>query len=435
MQKKTPPLAIVKFLIKSGLAKYIPEFKKNSDDVSLLKFMSDSTLVGPHAHLRHMGSLLEDSSSGPADLAPIDMTLGAPDFGDGWYLDLLPKAGAKNAYTSLNYPPSQGFSELRQHIAGKLLSQNGLDYSPRNEILVSNGANHAVSLAMDTFVSPGDKVVLFDPSYMMYNFVAQVKRARICWVPTQLDDGYIAFSETKLAAAMAGAKIVFVNSPSNPSGCCMRRADLERIAYYAKKYDVLVFSDEVYEHFHGDPEYLSFASLPGMRSRTITVNSFSKSYGMAGARIGYMATRAELLRPIKMQMVVRCPFVNAWGQQVAQRMLQSPPSQLQTLRDAVNLRRISAYKESQSLGLPVTMPRGAFYLWLPTAQVGMSGREFAAALYATQRVMLMPGESFGPGSEDFVRISVSAASESVVMGLQRTGAFYKSVLQAPPKLV
>ncbi len=422
MQK--PPLGLVKLLIKSGLAQHIPEFKKNSDDVTLLKFMSDSTLMGPHAHLRHMGTLLDEAAAETSgDNAPIDLTLGAPDFGDSWFLESLPKAEAKSSFCSLNYPPSQGFVELRQSIADKLKRENGVEYVALKEILITNGANQAISLAMDAFVSPGDGVVLFDPGYMMYNFVAQLKRAHIRWVSTQQHDGYVAFDEAVLAKAMRGAKIVFVNSPTNPSGCCLTREGIERIAYYAKKYDVLVFSDEVYEHFNEDGVPISFASLPGLRERTLTVNSLSKSYGLAALRIGYIAAQAALLRPIKMQMVVRCPFVNTWSQMVAQRMLLHPPAKVTALRASVNARRVQAYQDFHQAGLPVVRPRGAFYLWMPTSGYGLSGREFAADLYATKRVMVMPGESFGPSGENYVRLSVSGSSESHANALRRMVEF------------
>lgn len=424
---QNPPLGLVKLLIKSGLAERMSEFKKNSDDVTLLKFMSDSTLSGPHVHLRHMGTLLEDASADTSSQdTPVDLTLGAPDFGDAWFLEALPKVEAKTSFSTLNYPPSQGFAELRQSIADKLKRENNLEYLPTKEILVTNGANQAVSLAMDAFIGPGDGVVLFDPSYMMYNFAAQLKRAKIRWVATKLENGLIEFDADALGKAMAKAKLIFVNSPSNPSGCAISPAGMEKIAYFAKKHDVLVFSDEVYEHFCAAGPYVSFATLPGMRDRTITVNSFSKSYGIAGLRLGYMAARSALLRPIKMQMVVRCPFVNTWSQMVGHRMLQAPVQKVQGLRDAVNARREHAFEQYAKAGLPIVKPRGAFYLWMPTSSYQMNGRAFAAALFATKRVMVMPGESFGPSGENYVRLSVSGSNDSIGMALQRIRDFVKT---------
>ncbi len=408
------PLPISKFLIRTGIAQRIPAIKALVPEPSYLRFYSDRILMAPNEPMRDMNGYL---SRATPDC--IDLSLGAP-CEDG----LKPAMHEAEAlFAGSSYPPPVGLLDLRQAVASKLARENGIHVDAADEVMITNGVSQAIHVIFDTFVNPGDKVVLVDPTFLVYPLAAQYHRARIAWMPSWLDRGRTRLDLRRLDRAMRGAKLVVVNSPSNPTGGLLEPETLERILALARKHDVLVLSDEVYERFQYEREHLSIASLPGARERTITVNSFSKSHAMAGCRIGYMATIRFLMRPMCMHQFIATPFASVAGQRLALRALAEPASKSRQVLADYDARRQWLHRELCEMGLPCDMPAGAFYFWVPIRQFGVASLEFAHGLLASQKVLLMPGENFGPSGPHHIRISYAASREKLQEGCRRLRKF------------
>jgi aminotransferase len=408
------PLPIIKFLIRTGIAQRIPAVKALVPEPSYLRFYSDRILMAPNEPVRDMNGYL---SRATPDC--IDLSIGAP-FEDGLKPELPP---AEELFAGSGYPPSVGLLELRHAVAAKLARDNGVEVDGGDEVSILNGVSQAIHVVFDTFVNPGDKIVVVDPTFLVYPLAAQYHRARVAWVASRLENGRTKLDERRLESAMRGAKLVVVNSPSNPTGGVLEPESLERILGLASRYDVLVLSDEVYERFQYDGEHVSIASLPGARERTITVNSFSKSHAMAGCRIGYMAAIRYLMRPMAVHQFIATPFAPIASQRLAIAALAESPTKSRPVLDAYDARRQWMHRELCSMGLPCGLPAGAFYFWVPVDQFGVTSLEFAHGLLASQKVLLMPGENFGPSGPRHIRISYAASQAKLEEGCRRLRRF------------
>jgi aminotransferase len=353
----------------------------------------------------------------------VDLSLGAPS-----EAGLAPNP-VVSVYSSAisGYPPCTGLPELRQAVAQKLATENAITLDGLDEVAITNGVSQAIHIVFDTFVNAGDKVVLIDPTFLVYPLAAQYHRARVAWVPSYLDNGRTVPDPRALERSMRGAKLIVVNSPSNPTGGILDHETLERILYLARRHDLLIFSDEVYERFRYGSQPASIGSLPGARERTITANSFSKSYGMAGCRIGYLAAIRYLMRPMAVHQFIATPFVSCDSQKLAMRALASGPEAFRSILGAYRARRDWLYRELCAMGLPSELPAGAFYFWLPVGRFGMTSLQFAHALFDSERVLLMPGENFGPTGAGHVRLSYAADRDKVEEGAARLRRFIESL--------
>lgn len=439
------PLRLAKLLIRTGIARRMPRVQQvTGGGADFLPYYSDSVLTAPNTELLATRGLLRKAQQLAAGESPgklIDLSLGAPRFRRFEADDFEAALGAEAAgrrqqgaasRTSggplrpkrawyLGYPPPFGLAELREAVAEKLQRENGITCCPEREVVVTGGVCHAITLAIDTFVNPGDKVVLLDPSFLMYYYCLRFQRARIEWVPAPSRDGELRVDLKMLSRALRGAKLLFLNTPSNPTGAVLSPYTLEAIARLAARRDVLLFSDEVYERFLYDGTFISTARLPGARRRTLTANSFSKSHGMAAYRVGYLAAHEHLMRPLQMNLLVRSPFVATLCQRLALRVLAEPVEAFQPVLEEFECRRRRVRSRLAEMGIECSLPRGAFYYWIPVHRWGMTGLQFAHRLLEDQQVLLMPGDDFGPSGERHVRLSYATDPQELDEGLDRLG--------------
>ena len=274
------PLLVTKLLVRLGVARHLPRVRRLLDGpATALRYCSDRLLAAPLDELAPLAAALE-----PDTADTIDLTQGTPRF------DLLPSGTNKLPADRRGWPPVAGLPELRQAIAAKLMTDNGIAVAPDGEILVTAGTLGAVQTALDTFVNWGDRVVLADPTSPLYPLALRTRGARISWLTTWLQDGRTRFRLEHLARALRGAKMLILTSPANPTGGVVAPEDLEQIAWWAEKHDVLLFSDEVFERFQHDGEQVSLATLQRARTRTLTAGSVSKGHALlAAARVGWLA--------------------------------------------------------------------------------------------------------------------------------------------------
>jgi aspartate/methionine/tyrosine aminotransferase len=414
------PLPLIKLLIRTGLAHLLPGVRHRLDSgADFLRYYSDRVLGAPLEDLERAGAALE-----PVADDVIDLAQGSPQF------DLLASGSTKLPADRRGWPPPGGLPELRAAVAAKLLADNGLTFSPDDEVLITAGAFGAVQAVLDGLVNRGDRVVLCDPCSPLYPLAVRTRKARPHWLPTWVEDGRSRFRTDHLARALAGARLLVLNSPCNPTGAVLAPEDLEQIAWWAGRHDVLVLSDEVFERYQHDGELVSFAALPGALRRTLTVGSVSKGHALASARVGWLAAHRHLLRACAAAAALRAPFVPTLAQQVALAALRTGCEAFEPLLAEFAARRRYAFERLRAAGLNPPWPAGAFFLWVPVWELGLTGRDFAAALLREKKVRLTPGDLFGPGGAGYVRLSYAADDGRLHEGLHRLTDFVQA-LRAP----
>jgi len=225
---------------------------------------------------------------------------------------------------------------------------------------------------------------------------------------------------------MRGARLIFVNTPSNPSGCVLDESSLTKIIALANKHDVLIISDEVYEHYCYEDKFRSLATFPGAQGRTLTMNSFSKSFGMAGVRVGYLAGDASIIRALRMQMIVRCPFVGVQGQGAAYWTLKNKSPIIAKCQQEVKDKARWVAEQLSQEKIAHTPLRGSVYAWINTSPLKMNGEDFCRQLMRDERVLMMPGNNFGPSGEYFARLAFTPQRPIVAEGLKRLVKFWNA---------
>jgi len=425
-----PMLWLVKLLVRTGLARHIPQIQRQTTGLTAsLKYYSDAVLAGPGEQLMGLEDLYEKvakKAANSTDGSAIDLFLGDPKF-----RHFRPAELAELADTDPGYPPTFGMSELRALVAAKLRREDQLDYDPTKEVIITAGASQAITAAIQAFVNPGDKVVLFDPTYLFYYYALRLQRARIHWVPTTMAAHGLPFDQANLERAMRGARMVFVNSPSNPTGAVLSPAALEVIVNLARRHDVLIFSDEVYRRFVYDVPFTATASLPQARERTLTVGSLSKGHGMAGYRVGWLAAPPNLMRPLQMHHAISSIYVPTICQRLALTALNEGAQEAVDLLADYQARRQMVREGLQQLPITVTPPSGAFYFWLPVARWGLDGMAFAERLMHEEGVLVMPGNFCGPSGHAYVRLAFTAKIPQLRSGIARLAAFMARLEQGP----
>jgi aspartate/methionine/tyrosine aminotransferase len=375
------------------------------------------------APLTDLAALADALESAPTDT--IDFATGAPRF------DLSPSGTNRLPADRRGWPPAAGLPELRQAIAGKLLAENSLAVDPEGEVLVTAGALGAVHTVLDAFINAGDRIVLSDPVCPLYPLAVKTRHARVAWLPTWVEEGRTRFRIDRLVRSLHYAKLFVLNSPANPTGGVVAPEDLEQIAWWAEKLNVLLLSDEVFERFQFDGEQVSLARLPKARSRTLTIGSVSKGYALAAARVGWVTGPRAFVRACQAAAALRSPFVPTLSQQVAMAALATNATTFGSVREAFDSRRHYAFERLRAMGLNPGWPAGAFFFWIPVWDTGRSGREFAEALLRQKRVLVTPGDLFGPSGTGYVRLSYAADDGRVHEGLDRLAEFVEGVQARP----
>lgn len=405
----TIPLVLTRLMIRLGVARFLPGVRRRlGGDGRFLRYFSDHLLTAPLTTLEQAADLMEQ-------IAPevIDLTPGAPRF------DLTPSGGSKLPADRRGWPAAGGLADLRAAVAEKLLADNRLAFNPAEEVLITDGALGAVHVALEAFVNPGDRVVLMDPSSPLHSLAARGRGARVHFLPTWTEDGRTRFHDDELAKALNGAQMLIVTSPANPTGTVLSAEDLERIAWWAERRDVLILSDEVFERYRHEGDAVSIGMLDRARRRTLTAGSVSKGHALAAACVGWLAGCRPLLLACRAAAAMRSPFVPTLCQQVALAALRTGADAFAPVLAEFESRRRYVFDRLRSIDLEPAWPAGAFFVWLPVWKLGLSGREFTAGLLDEKDVLVTPGDLFGPSGPGYIRISYAGDDGRLHEGIQR----------------
>jgi N-succinyldiaminopimelate aminotransferase len=335
-----------------------------------------------------------------AEMSALAVTTGSINLGQGFPDTDGPRqiataaADAVMAGRGNQYPPGPGIPELRSAISAHQRRFYGLEVSPDTEVLVTAGATEAIAAALLALVEPGDEVIAFEPYYDSYS--ACIALAGAVRVPVTLRPPAFRPDLAALRAAVTPrTRLILLNSPHNPTGCVFTRAELGAVAALAREHDLLVVTDEVYEHVAFDGEHVPIVSLPGMRDRTVSISSAGKTFSFTGWKIGWVTAMPELVTAVRtakqfLTYVSGGPFQYAIAE-----ALQLPDGYYTGLRDGLRRKRDLLCAGLRGAGFDVYEPAGTYFITTDAQSLGeKDGVEFCRALPGRCGVVAIPNAVF-----------------------------------------
>uniref|UniRef100_A0A1D1Z801 Bifunctional aspartate aminotransferase and glutamate/aspartate-prephenate aminotransferase n=2 Tax=Anthurium amnicola TaxID=1678845 RepID=A0A1D1Z801_9ARAE len=365
-----------------------------------------------------------------AGVPVIGLGAGEPDFDTPAAIAEAGITAIREGYT--RYTPNAGTLELRKAICHKLLEENGLSYTP-DQILVSNGAKQSILQAVLAVCSPGDEVVIPAPFWVSYPEMARLADATPVILPTCISDNFLLRPEVLASKLNEKSRLLILCSPSNPTGSVYPKELLEQIADLVKNHPrLLVLSDEIYEHIIYPPaKHTSFASLPGMWERTLTVNGFSKAFAMTGWRLGYLAGPKHFVAAcgkIQSQSTSGASSISQKAGLAALGLGYAGGEAVSTMVKAFRERRDFLVKSFGELeGVQISEPQGAFYLFLDfSSYYGAVVEGFGKIkdseslcrfLLDKAQVALVPGDAFG--DDNCIRLSYAGSLSTLQEAMEK----------------
>ncbi len=341
----------------------------------------------------------------------ISLAVGEPDFDTPIHIREAAKAALDRSET--HYSSNLGEAALRRAIAARMAEASGLEVDPEREVIVTIGGVEAIYLAMAAVLDAGDEVLLPDPGFMVYPSLAVLCDAKPLPYPLRIENGFYPDPDEVESMVTPGTKLLIINSPGNPTGQVIPEQALLGLAEVARRHDLLVISDEVYDAIVYDGrKAVGFATLPGMRDRTITVNSFSKAYAMTGWRLGYAVARPALVQGMMKVHQIMAACAPTMLQSAAVVALESDQTFVAEMAREYQARRdLITDLLNEVPGFRCLKPEGAFYAFPDIRGTGMGSMELCEFLLREAKVGCVPGGSFGARGEGFVRITYAASRE------------------------
>jgi len=366
-----------------------------------------------------------DLVSGNKDI--ITLGVGEPDFITPWHVREACVYSLERGFTS--YTSNAGMPELREAIAEYLYNSYDLKYDPKDEMIVTVGGSEAIDLALRALIEPGDEVLVPVPCYISYSPITSIGGGVPVEVETFAKDSFKLKAEHLQARITPKSKILILNYPSNPTGGIMTYEDWLPIAKVVEKNDLIVIADEIYSELTYDHKHVSFASIPGMKDRTLLVNGFSKAFAMTGWRMGYVCGHPDLIYAMLKihQYTVMCAPV--MGQVAALEALKNGLGEKDHMVESYNQRRRLIVQGLRDIGLSCHDPQGAFYAFPSIQSTGLSSEEFSQRLLMEAKVAAVPGNAFGGGGEGFLRCSYATSVSQLNEALHRMGQFVHKLKQ------
>lgn len=354
----------------------------------------------------------------------VRLTLGEPDFNTPEHVKDAAIQSIKN--NESHYAPSNGTMALRQAAANFLAKKYDVHYDPENEVIITAGATGGIYTALSSILNPGDEVLIPTPIFPLYIAIAKLNGAVPVFMDTSENDFVLSPEQlTQTLAAHPKAKAVVLNFPSNPTGVTYRRDDLKALADVLADKPIFVLSDEIYSELTYGDAHVSIAKY--LPEQTILLNGVSKSHAMTGWRIGVMCAPKAITAQLGKihQFTVTTTTANA--QAAAAEALSNGMDDAQVMKKEYLARRDYLYEALNKLGFKSAKPEGAFYLFskIP-AGLPQDSMAFCRELAHEARVALIPGSSFGPGGEGYVRISYAASMANLETAVKRIGDYVAS---------
>lgn len=357
----------------------------------------------------------------------IDFTLGDPDVQPHQAIKDAGCAAIQEGKT--RYSQNAGLLPLRETITDYYKRTEGFEYNPNSEVIVTVGAMEGLYLALLALLNPGDEVIIPAPYYVNYVQMVNLCHAKAVVVDNP-DAEELSFNIEDVERAITEkTKAIIINTPSNPSGRIISQEKIQALAELAKKYDLVVISDEVYKCLiYDQASFKSIVAIEGMRERTVLINSLSKEFCMTGWRIGYVLAPEELIATMtKLQEnVVACAPLPS--QYAAIEALSGKENYSENMVKIFTSRRNTLVQGIQALPLlRCTAPQATFYLMVDISATGYTSYDFAVALLKAQQVAVVPGVAYGKSCDKYIRIAFTLEEDKIREGVRRIGEFIKSL--------
>jgi len=355
----------------------------------------------------------------------IHLQIGEPDFDTPKNIVEKAKWALDNGYH--HYNPSQGKIEFREVIADYLKKTRGVDYDP-SEIVVGPGGKPIIVTAIMACLDPGDEVLLPNPTYPAYASFIKFVGAKTVSVPVLEEKGF-RFDVKDLKERITGkTKMIFLNSPSNPTGGFLTMEDYEKIAPIVKKHNLIVFSDEIYSRMIYDGEHASITQIPGMKEHTIVLDGHSKTYAMTGWRLGYGAGPKQIIDAMTKLLLNIVSCTADFTQMAGIEALTGPQDEAEKMIAEFKKRRDIIVDGLNKLpGFSCQRPKGAFYVFPNIRKTGMKSKDLADYMLNEAGVACLAGTDFGSNGEGYLRFSYANSVKNLKRALELMGEALKKL--------
>ena len=346
------------------------------------------------------------------------LSAGEPDFDTPDFIVEATRQALRDGIT--RYGPAAGDPELREAVAEKLSSGNGIATSPE-QVLITNGGKQAIYNLFQVLLNPDDEVLLPAPYWLSYPEMAALAGAKVKLIPTQAEEGFRLDLTAVEAAITPCSRLLVLNSPGNPTGRVMKRQELEDVAELVRRHpQLLVMSDEIYEFLLAEGEqHHSFAAIaPDLADRCFTVNGFAKGWAMTGWRLGYLAGHQDVIKAAAALQSQSTSNVCSFAQRGALAAIQGPRDCVSAMAESYNRRRQLLTEGLQAIGgITLVEPRGAFYAFPQLPESAGGSMDFCRRALEQAGLAVVPGLAFG--NDRCIRLSCAVSRETIRDGLSR----------------
>jgi aspartate aminotransferase len=355
----------------------------------------------------------------------IGLSLGEPDFNTPTFIKDAAIQAVNDNYNS--YTPVDGYVELKEAICRKFKRDNNIDYNP-SQIVVSTGAKQSIANAIQVLINPGDDVLLVAPYWVSYSAIVLLAEGNPIEIYSDINTEFKITPEQLEAAITPQTKMVVINSPNNPSGSVYTEAEYRALAAVLEKHpDIYVLSDEIYEHINYGVPHFSFAQIPSMYDRTLTINGVAKAFAMTGWRIGYMGAPEWIAKACTKMQGQITSGANCIAQRATIAALDAPVENIKYMIDEFSSRRDMILQLLDKIdGFVLNQPKGAFYVFPDISHYfgkTLKGKsienasDFAIYLLEEAHVATVTGDAFGCPNN--IRISYAASKEDISEAVDR----------------
>jgi len=355
----------------------------------------------------------------------IGLSLGEPDFNTPDFIKKAAKQAIDDNYNS--YTPVDGYGDLKKSICNKFKRDNGLNYET-NQIVVSTGAKQSIANVVQVLINPGDDVLLVAPYWVSYSAIVMLAEGNPIEVRSDISSDFKITPLQLENSITKKTKLVIINSPNNPSGSVYTEKEFLELSKVLEKYpEIYILSDEIYEHINYGVPHFSFAKIPSMFKRTITVNGLAKAFAMTGWRIGYIGAPAWIAKACTKMQGQITSGANCIAQRATIAALEAPPSKIKYMVDEFKSRRQLIIELLKSInGFKLNEPKGAFYVFPDISEFfgkKIKGKrinnasDFTIYLLEEAHVATVTGDAFG--SPKNIRISYAASKEEIKEAIDR----------------
>ncbi len=355
----------------------------------------------------------------------ISLSLGEPDFNTPDFIKDAAIEAINQDYNS--YTPVDGYLELKEAICVKFKRDNNLEYKP-NQIVVSTGAKQSIANIAQVLLNPGDEVILPAPYWVSYSAIAMLCEAKYVEIPTTIDADFKITPAQLEAAITPKTKMIFFNSPNNPSGTIYSEEEVRALAKVLEKHpQIYILSDEIYEHINYGIKPFSFAAIESIYDRTITVNGLAKAFAMTGWRIGYIGAPDWIAKACTKMQGQITSGTNCIAQRAAITAVLAPVSKVQYMVDEFKTRRDMVLELLGAIeGFKLNIPEGAFYVFPDVSsffgktfqgKTIDNANDFSMFLLEEANVATVTGEAFG--TPNCIRLSYAASEEQLREAIDR----------------